>query len=85
MGLGTQFQQAQSEEQRLQRGTKVRTTQPNMDMIEEWDPEALKRRKWGVTGTVIAEHDAHGLYYVVRHEDGSFGGYDPSELEVTNQ
>lgn len=70
-------------------GTKVKTTQPNMAFRSEWNNEAWARRKWGVQGTVIAHHDSrgpyyHGLYYNVRHEDGTEGCYDPSELEIVS-
>ena len=68
----------------LQHGTKVRTTKPNMALRSEWTNQGLASKKWGVEGTVIAHHDSHGLSYDVRHEDGTIGYYDPSELdEVT--
>lgn len=63
-------------------GTKVRTTQPNLEKKLEWTTEGLASKKWGVRGTVLTHHDSHGLCYDVRHEDGTKGCYDPSELEV---
>lgn len=66
----------------ISRGTTVRTTQPNLDLRDEWADEAWVRRKWGVQGKVLTHHDSHGLCYDVRHEDGTVGCYDPSELEV---
>ena len=63
-------------------GTLVKTTQENSD---DWTKEALKTRRWGVRGAVIAHHDSHGLCYDVRHEDGTRGSYDPSELEVDDE
>lgn len=62
--------------------TKVKTTQANIALRKEWTDEAWEKRKWGVQGTVITHHDSHGLCYDVRHEDGTEGCYDPSELEV---
>ena len=64
-------------------GTPVRTTQADLSARAEWTDEAWARRKWGVRGTVITHHDSHGLCYDVLHEDGTEGGYNPSELEVT--
>lgn len=63
-------------------GTRVKTTQPNMALREEWTQDAWERRKWDVQGNVVTRHNSHGLYYVVRHEDGTEGSYDPSELEI---
>lgn len=63
-------------------GTAVKTTQPNWDLRNEWTDEGWAKRKWGVQGRVITHHDSHGLCYDVRHEDGTVGCYDPSELEV---
>ena len=65
-------------------GTEVRTTEPNMEMRREWTAEAWASKKWDVRGTVVTHHDSHGLCYDVKHEDGSIGSYDPSELEVVS-
>lgn len=62
-------------------GTLVRTTNPNPE-IDDWTDEALAKRKWNVWGIVITHHDSHGLCYDVRHEDGTEGSYDPSEIEI---
>lgn len=63
-------------------GTKVKTTNPNMELKEEWTEEAWEKRKWGITGTVIEFHDSHGLYYKVLHEDETTAAYDPTELVI---
>ena len=63
-------------------GTSVKTTKPNLSMRDEWTDEGWAERKWGVRGKVLVHHDSHGLCYDVRHEDGTVGCYDPSELEV---
>ncbi len=67
---------------RISPETPVKTTQPNLSMRKEWTDEGWARRKWGVQGKVITHHDSHGLCYDVRHEDGTIGCYDPSELEI---
>ena len=63
-------------------GTKVRTTQPNLEKRQGWSDEGWASKKWDVRGTVLTHHDFHGLCYDVRHEDDTVGCYDPSELEV---
>ena len=63
-------------------GTPVRTTEPNMSKRGDWTDEGWASKKWGVQGTVITHHDSHGLCYDVRHEDGTQGCYEPSELDV---
>ena len=65
-------------------GTPVKTTEPNMSKRNEWTDEGWEGRQWGIQGVVITHHDSHGLCYDVRHEDGSVGCYNPSELEVLN-
>lgn len=65
-------------------GTSVMTTEPNMDKRDKWTDEGWAKRKWGVEGKIITHHDSHGLCYDVRHNDGTVGCYDPSELEVIN-
>ena len=57
----------------------VRTLEPKAD---NYTAEGKKKRKWGVTGIIIAHHNSHGLCYDVRHDDGSVGTYDPDELEL---
>ena len=64
-------------------GTKIQTVKQAVE-AEDWTQEALASRKWGVTGTVIAHSDSHGLYYEVRHDDGTIGWYEPQELELLN-
>ena len=66
-------------------GTEVKTTQPNMEKRHEWTEEGWASKKWGVRGRILRHHDSHGLYYDVRHEDGTEGCYDPSEFEVIRQ
>jgi hypothetical protein len=63
-------------------GTRVQTTQPNMEKRDEWTDEGWADKKWGVKGQILTHHDSHGLCYDVLHEDGTQGCYDPSELEV---
>ncbi len=63
-------------------GTRVRTTRANEGLRREWTDEGWARKKWGVQGTILTHHDSHGLCYDVRHDDGTEGCYDPSELEV---
>jgi hypothetical protein len=62
-------------------GTRVKTTEENLE-IDDWSESAIPKRKWGVKGEVITHHDSHGLCYDVRHDDGTEGSYDPSELEI---
>lgn len=66
----------------LSPGRKVKTTRPNMALRKEWTDEGWRERKWNVQGTVVSHSDSHGLCYKVRHEDGTGGYYDPSELEI---
>lgn len=66
----------------ISRGTRVKTTQANLDLRGEWTEEVWNGRQWGITGIVTEHHDSHGLCYVVQHPDGTVGAYDPSELEV---
>lgn len=68
---------------RLSPGTVVRTTRPNMDLRYSWSKVGWELKKWGERGTIIGHHDSHGLYYDVRHDDGTEGPYDPSELELS--
>ncbi len=70
------------ESQRLSTGTRVKTTHLNREKQEEWSEEGLASKQWGVKGTVIAVHDSQGLYYDVRHADGTVGCYDESEFQV---
>lgn len=62
-------------------GTLVRTDKEN-ESIKDWTEEAKNSRQWNILGEVITHHDSHGLCYKVRHPDGSFGFYDPTELVV---
>ena len=58
-------------------GDKVTTTEENPTVTGWRKPED---RRWGVSGGVFNESDSHGLCYQVKHDDGSLGWYDPSEL-----
>jgi hypothetical protein len=71
----------------------VRTLEPK---AYDYTDEGEKKRKWGVTGIIIAHHNSHGLCYDVKHhnshglcydvkhdDDNSVGTYDPDELEFT--
>ncbi len=66
-------------------GTTIVTTAENADLSGEWTGEAKAARKWGVNGTIIGHHDSHGLCYVVLHEDGSEGVYNPSEIRIAKR
>jgi hypothetical protein len=63
---------------------KVKTVKPEHES-DDWTPEALQSRKWGVTGRIKHIHNGHGLCYTVRHDDGTEGAYDPNELEPTDE
>lgn len=63
--------------------TRVRTTSKST-ADDEWTPGALMARKWGVAGVIVRHHDAHGLCYDVRHDDGTEGCYDPTEFDICN-
>ena len=56
------------------------TTVAIPDPPTDWTPEALRSRRFGVAGTIVDEHNSHGLCYEVQHLDGSIGYYDPREL-----
>lgn len=66
----------------LDPGTKVKTSSGPKAKPNDWLPECLASRQWGVKGTILKHHDSHGLSYEVQHEDGTVGHYDPLELEV---
>jgi len=66
----------------LDPGTVVFTTEPNMDLQDEWTDEGWMSKRWGTYGIIITHHDSHGLCYEVKHDDGTVGFYDPSELKV---
>jgi len=65
---------------RLQNGTPVRTREPNQALRGEWTTAGWLRKKSNVIGEILRHSDSHGLCYEVRHEDGTTGWYDPSEL-----
>jgi len=62
-------------------GTRVKTLKENSN-ITDWRIEARASRQWNVYGTVVRYHDSHGLSYEVRHQDGTIGHYDPSEIRL---
>lgn len=66
----------------LSPGTKVKVTELNEDMRDQWSPGVWESKKPGASGEVLTHHDSHGLCYEVEHEDGTVGDYDPSELET---
>ena len=59
-------------------GTKVRTLSEHGVFVAE----ARKKRQWGVEGTIQEHHDSHGLFYNIKHSDGTIGPYEPSEFEI---
>ena len=67
----------------LSNGTLVKTTKPNQSKRTEWTDKGWNARKWGIKGEITDMHNSHGLYYDVKHEDGTNAGYDPSEIEIT--
>jgi len=60
-------------------GDKVKTILTDK-ISDDWLPEALPKRKFGVLGVIVAEHNSHGECYEVQHDDGTIGSYDPWEL-----
>ncbi len=64
---------------KLEKGQPVETVQPERESTD-WEPGALKTRKWNVSGEVIDHSDSHGLVYKVRHSDGTEGWYERREL-----
>ena len=65
-------------------GARVKTA----DEISQRDfsKEAMKYRRTNTIGTVVREHNSHGLCYDVYHDaDGTIGCYDPDELVDLNQ
>jgi len=64
---------------RLLHNTKVRTTKDAG--AKDWSDHARRNLRWGTRGVVIDRSDAYGLYYRVRHEDGSKAWYESAELE----
>jgi len=64
----------------MQCGQRVRTIKCE-PQATDWTAAALLSRKWGVEGTVVKEHNSHGLTFEVEHEDGSIGHYEEHELE----
>jgi hypothetical protein len=63
-------------------GTTVRTTNPNLDMREEWTERAWGQKRWGVEGVVVSEHNFHGPCFEVEHEDGTKATYHFTEIEL---
>jgi hypothetical protein len=61
-------------------GKMVKTTKTGT-LRTDWADGVWEKRQWGVNGRIVARHDSHGICYDVKHEDGSIGSYDPSELE----
>jgi hypothetical protein len=61
-------------------GATVETIRPDLESTD-WEPEALKNRRWGVSGTVVGRSDAHGLCFIVEHEDGTTAWYERRELK----
>jgi hypothetical protein len=62
-------------------GDRVETVRPDVES-DDWTQEAMASRRWGVTGSIVREHNSHGLCYRVRHDDGSHGVYEARELRV---
>lgn len=61
-------------------GAHVRTVSTSAP-AKDWTPEALRSRRFPATGTVVKEHNGHGLCYEVKHDDYKDSGYyEPHEL-----
>lgn len=59
-------------------GRRVKTVETDKKS-NDWNEPG--ERKFGVFGHLVRASDAHGLCYLVKHDDGSWGWYDPWELE----
>ncbi len=64
---------------KLENGARVETIEPPK-VSRDWDEEALKRRRWNISGTVIGRSDAHGHTYQVEHAGGGLAWYERREL-----
>lgn len=62
-------------------GTRVQTIKPDK-VSSDWEKEALKHRRWNVSGHVLKHSDSHGLIYEVEHADGTKGWYESRELKA---
>lgn len=62
-------------------GTRVKTISEKL-RPDLFHPDVRSSRKWGVTGTVLKHHEAYGLSYDVRHDDGTESSYDATEIQV---
>lgn len=68
---------------RLAAETLVKTVDRDMD--SGWADNIKPLRKWDVLAQVLNYgNEGHGEYYVVLHDDGTRGYYDPCELEVVS-
>ena len=79
MDRGTRYTLVLEPGERLLPGTKIRTLEEKGTNFTE---DARKFRKWGVEGVIEKAHDGHGLCYAVKHDDGTYGYYDPAEFEI---
>ena len=71
--------------QTLPPGTKIYTTKPKSNEKADWTVDARSKRKWGISGTIIGDHNSHGLYYDILHDDKTEASYEPSEFVVINE
>jgi hypothetical protein len=69
---------------KLENGTTVETIKPEVESTD-WAPEALKNRRWNVSGKVVGHSDSHGLCFEVEHEDGTKAWYERRELKPFRQ
>ena len=78
--IGTEF--LPDDDHGLKVGLKVKTVSRGT-VMDDWLPEAVRSRRFGVTGKIIKEHDSHGLCYEVLHsDDNTVGYYEPWELDT---
>jgi hypothetical protein len=62
----------------LVNGTTVETVKPEVES-DDWSPDALQQRRWGVSGKIVGSSNQHGLIFQVEH-DGTKAWYERREL-----
>jgi hypothetical protein len=69
----------------FQIGDRVMTTED--DGGDDWTTDASRDRAehWGKMGSIIIEHDSHGLCYEVLFPSGHIASYNPEELRKVNK
>lgn len=67
---------------RIKIGTSVRVAHQTDRDRGFKESHKMRQAGDGLTGVVIAEHDAHGLCYEVKFQSGTVITYDREELEI---